>query len=132
LPPGQYLLITVDATRFVQEFPGRQPDFTLVDSALGVPTLTKETAWSVGNWWLRQAGDQVLLLDQDNIAVDAVVYGDSLYPGVVAHPGVDAGHSLERFPPWLDRDDCRLDFRETAEPSPGAGAQAVVWYNGPP
>jgi hypothetical protein len=51
--------------------------------------------------------------------VDVVVYGDAAFPGVVPHPGVVYGHSLERDPIWLDTDDCSSDFRDWPYPSPG-------------
>ena len=45
----------------------------------------------------------------------------AVYSGVVPHPGVTfPSHSLERYPPFLDTDDCSVDFRDWPFPSPGA------------
>jgi hypothetical protein len=86
-----------------------------------VPTLARAPSWGTGEWELRNAGDEVLLLDGQNRLVDVVVYGDAAYPGVVAHPGVTlSSHSLERYPPSLDTDDCSQDFRDWPFPNPGS------------
>lgn len=77
-------------------------------------------AWGEGDWGLGNEGDEVLLLNGVDQAVDVVVYGTGAYPTVVAHPGgIAYGHSLQRYPAWLDSDDCRLDFRDWPYPSPG-------------
>ncbi|MGD9375137.1 MAG: glycerophosphodiester phosphodiesterase, partial [Anaerolineae bacterium] len=78
-------------------------------------------AWGAGDWGLGNLGDEVLLLDGRNQAVDVVVYGAGIYPGVVAHPGgIASSHSLQRQPAWQDSDDCRVDFRDWPYPSPGS------------
>jgi len=76
--------------------------------------------WGTGEWHLRNDGDQVLLLGCANAVVDAVAYGDAVYPGVVPDPGVGLyTHSLERYPPQFDTDDWSLDFRDWPFPNPG-------------
>jgi hypothetical protein len=86
------------------------------------PVLQKYAAWGQnGDWTLRGAGDQVLLLGPDDVPVDVVVYGDASYPGVIAHPGVSVyTHSLERYPPDQDTNDCAVDFRDQYPPRPGS------------
>lgn len=120
LGPGQLLVVAVNAAQFQAAFPRRLPDFELVDSDASVPNLAKVTEWSSGIWWLARDGDEVLLMDSNNVVIDAVAYGDSPLPLVVPHPGVDYRHSLERYPVWLDTDDCSLDFRAQPYPHPGA------------
>jgi hypothetical protein len=79
----------------------------------------------IGSWdgfglALGNAGDEVLLLDANEVAVDVMTYGAGQYPGVAPHPGVvDQGHSLERRPPREDSDDCSLDFVDRYPPTPG-------------
>jgi uncharacterized repeat protein (TIGR01451 family) len=118
--PAQVLVIAVNTRGFQEAFAGHLPDFELVASNSGVPTLAKYLTWSEGDWWLREAGDEVLLLNGSDAPVDVVAYGDSPYPQVAAHPGVVHGHSLERYPVWLDTDDCGADFRDQPYPSPGS------------
>jgi hypothetical protein len=44
--------------------------------------------------------------------VDVVVWGTATYPGVVPHPGAEKStHSLQRYPPGYDTNDCAFDFR---------------------
>jgi phosphatidylserine/phosphatidylglycerophosphate/cardiolipin synthase-like enzyme len=119
IQPGQVLVVAVTAAGFQEDFPGAVADFEMLDTESGVPDLPKYTAWGRGDWGLRNAGDQVLLLKVGDGAVDVVVYGDAAFPGVVPHPGVVYGHSLERDPIWLDTDDCSSDFRDWPYPSPG-------------
>ncbi len=119
LGPGQVLVVAATATGFREQFPYRSPDFEIVDSDPAVPDLLDYPAWGTWEWGLSNAGDEVLLLDGDDAIVDAVVYGEGAVPGVVPHPGVEFGHSLERFPIWLDTDDCSADFRDWPYPSPG-------------
>ncbi|MBU0496093.1 MAG: lamin tail domain-containing protein [Chloroflexi bacterium] len=77
--------------------------------------------WGSGDWELRNAGDQVLLLGPANQAVDVLVWGDATYPGVNPHPGVGTffTHSLERYLPYYDTNDCAIDFRDLYPPDPG-------------
>ena len=116
---GQVLVIAASAAKHRQTY-GQAPQFELYETDPSVPTLSRFESWGTGEWELRNGGDEVLLLDGQNWAVDVVVYGDAVYPGVVAHPGVSfSSHSLERFPYFLDSDDCSLDFRDWAFPNPG-------------
>jgi hypothetical protein len=120
LGPGRVLVVAASAAGFRATY-GFAPDFELYATDATVPTLQPSPSWGTGEWHLRNDGDQVLLLDRTNGVVDVVVYGDAVYPGVVPHPGVAFyGHSLERYPPLFDTDDCGLDFRDWAFPTPGA------------
>jgi phosphatidylserine/phosphatidylglycerophosphate/cardiolipin synthase-like enzyme len=120
IAPGRVLVVAVAAAGFREDFPGGAPDFEMLDTDPVVPDMSKYSAWGEGDWGLRNGGDQVLLLDGGDRAVDVVVYGDAGHPGVVPHPGVVYGHSLERDPIWLDTDDCRSDFRDWPYPGPGS------------
>ena len=118
MAPHQVLVIASSAAVFRQTY-GQDPDFEFYDTD-PVPNLIPFLFWGSGEWQLRDDGDEVLLLDELNQVVDVLVYGDSTYPGVTAHPGVSLfTHSLERFPPWFDTDDCSVDFRDWPFPNPG-------------
>jgi hypothetical protein len=120
IDPHQVLVVAVTAAGFQEEFPGRSPDFEILDTDPAVPNLLEYDAWGEGDWGLANGGDEVLLLDGSNRAVDVLVYGGGSYPGVVPHPGgIAYGHSLERDPIWWDTDDCSTDFRDWPYPSPG-------------
>ncbi|MGD2039369.1 MAG: phospholipase D-like domain-containing protein [Anaerolineae bacterium] len=120
IEPAQILVVAATATGF-GPYPYQRPAFELLDTDPLVPDLTKCPAWGAGDWGLGNLGDEVLLLDGRNQAVDVVVYGAGIYPGVVAHPGgIASSHSLQRQPAWQDSDDCRVDFRDWPYPSPGS------------
>ncbi|HSJ57961.1 MAG TPA: lamin tail domain-containing protein [Anaerolineae bacterium] len=118
LAPQQVLVIASSAAAFRAAY-GVPPDFEFYETDGTVPTLARAPLWGEGEWELRGDGDEVLLLDTAGRWVDVVVYGDSHLPGVVAHPGVAFGHSLERFPARFDTNDCAVDFRDQPFPSPG-------------
>ena len=119
LAPGQVLVIASSAAAFRQRY-GQYPDFEFYGTDGNVPDMLPFTPWGAGEWELRGDGDEVLLLDGEGLLVDVLVYGDVLFPGIVAHPGVSHfSHSLERYPPWFDTDDCSLDFRDWPFPNPG-------------
>jgi hypothetical protein len=69
---------------------------------------------------LADSGDEIVLLDGVDTVVDAVVYQNGSFPGVVPHPGVSPNHSLERWPPERDTNNCALDFIERLIPTPGS------------
>ena len=113
------MVLAATATGFWEEFPAIIPDWEIVDTDPAVPNLMDYAGWGEGDWGLGNDGDEVLLLDGDDMPVDVIVFGNGDYPGVVAHPGVGFGHSLERSPAWLDTDDCGADLRDWPYPSPG-------------
>jgi uncharacterized repeat protein (TIGR01451 family) len=121
LAPQQTLVVVSSAVAFRTEHPSLVPDFEFYATDPEVPDLIKTTLWGTGEWHLSNTGDEVLLLDDDNMPLDVVVYGNGMYPGVEAHPGVSLyTHSLERFPYAYDTDNCGVDFRDWAFPNPGA------------
>jgi hypothetical protein len=102
-----------------------KPDYEfLVDpnrDDAAVPNMIPAGSWDGFGLALGNEGDEVFLLDEGQVPVDVVTYGDGGYAGVVAHPGVvDEGHSLERRPPREDTDDCSRDFLDRYPPTPGA------------
>ncbi len=114
LPPHEVLLIAYNGAVVPYA------DFELEESS-SVPTMLKDPIWGRGDWTLANGGDQVLLLDASYRPVDVVVWGTASYGEVIPHPGVSYyTHSLERYPPQIDTDDCAHDFRDRAAPTPGA------------
>ncbi len=85
-----------------------------------VPNMVPVDTWDGFGFALGNAGDEVMLMDASEQAVDVLVYGTGDYPGVTPHPGgVTAGHSLERRPPERDTDDCSVDLSARYPPTPG-------------
>ncbi|MGD8397618.1 MAG: lamin tail domain-containing protein [Anaerolineae bacterium] len=120
LAPGQVLVVAASAAAFRTIY-GVAPNYDIYRTDPLVPSLSPVPGWGTGEWELRGAGDQILLLDASGRPVDVVAYGDRAYPGVTPHPGVShISHSLERFPPRLDTDDCSVDFRDQPFPGPGS------------
>jgi len=112
-------VVAASAAAFRQAY-GRAPDFEFYPTDPAVPDMLPYPAWGTGGWQLANGGDQVLLLDGLDQPVDVVAFGSAAFPGMVAHPGVSlSGHSLERFPPLFDTDDCSADFRDWPFPNPG-------------
>ena len=98
---------------------GFNPDLEFVDSDDAVPDMSQYLAWASGTLALNNKGDEVILLDSSEAAVDVVTYEDGHWPGHVPHPGVETGHSLERSPADEDTNDCSQDFVDQPNPNPG-------------
>ena len=115
----QTLVIAVRGDLFFEEY-AYHADYELLSTSSTVPDLARHPAWGTGYLALANDGDELLLLDSAGRPVDVLVWGSGSFPGVLPHPGVELdGHSLERYPPWLDRDDCSRDFRDWPDPNPG-------------
>jgi hypothetical protein len=116
---GDYVVVAGKATAFFS-FYGFNPDFEFIISDPAVPDMTKYTAWSIGTIGMANGGDEVLLLDGSDIAVDVVVYLIGSYPGVISNPSVSVqDHSLARSPVNQDTNNCAIDFVDLAVPTPG-------------
>jgi hypothetical protein len=117
LAPGGRIVVATSSYDFFALY-GFQPDYEIENTG-GAPDLLPYTAWSTGPFDLNLLGDEVLLLDGGDQVVDALSYGSSVFPGVIPHPRIPAGHSLERFPAGQDTDNCSLDFIDQEFPTPG-------------
>ncbi len=113
--PGAVIVI---ANRAADFSPGL-PDYELTDTDPTVPDMIKYTAWAGGSTNLANTGDEVLLLDYNDLLVDAVSWGDSTFAFDPAAPTVDDGHSLERVPANVDSD-TNADWQDQPAPGPGA------------
>lgn len=118
MAPGERVVIALRGTGFAGLY-GFPPDYEVVDTDPLVPDMLPYPDWSSGAWALGNSGDEVVLLDGQDVVVDVVTYESGVYPGVLPHPGVPTGHSLERSPPGQDTDDCSVDFIDQPEPTPG-------------
>ncbi|MCB8944690.1 MAG: lamin tail domain-containing protein [Ardenticatenaceae bacterium] len=122
LLPGQTLVIATSATAFQAEY-GFAPDFEIVDTDAAVPDLIDDLNWGDPNALLQlgNLGDEVILRDGNDTAVDAIAYGTGSYPGITTCQLVSTSNiSLERFPYWRDTNNCSVDFRQWPFPNPGA------------
>jgi hypothetical protein len=121
LLPGQTLVVATSATAFQAEF-GMAPDFEIIDTDVMVPDLIDDVNWGDPGALLQfgNLGDEVILRDGNDTAVDVLTYGTGSYPGNMACPLVTTPNtSLERFPYWRDTDECSADLRPWPFPNPG-------------
>jgi micrococcal nuclease len=116
--PGARIVLARKATGFRVLY-GFNPDFEFVDSDDVVPDMSQYLAWASGILALNNEGDEVILLDSAEAAVDVVTYEEGHWPDHVPHPGVETSHSLERWPADGDTNDCSQDFMDQPNPNPG-------------
>lgn len=95
-----------------------QPDFELTDTDSNVPDMIKYTTWASGSTNLANTGDEVLLVDYNDVVIDTLSWGTSTYAFDPAAPAVDDGHSLERVPADVDTDSAN-DWQDQPLPAPG-------------
>lgn len=115
---GQFIILAKKATVFKSTFKFN-PDFEWVSDDPSIPDMIKYSDWATGYMDLANAGDEVLLLDKDDLVVDVVTYESGSYGGITPHPGVVSGHSIARSPKGADTDDCSVDFVDNPSPNPG-------------
>jgi len=116
LPPHRALVVAYRADVFINVY-GFAPDYEILDTDDRVDNLSPDNTWATGTLNLRNAGDEVLLLDSFERWVDAISYGDSrvvLDPPIALAP---EGYSLERYPPGVDHD-LADDWRPAPAPDP--------------
>lgn len=119
LGPGKKVVVAANSAGFYALY-GFEPDYEIMDADSAVPNMVEYTAWGYGDFSLNNAADEVLLLNASDAVVDAVTYASGVFSGVIPHPGVATGHSIERWPAGQDTDDCSYDFVDRYPPSPGA------------
>jgi len=122
LPPGAVMVIAQQAGDVAFK-----PNFEfLIDPSRNDPTVPDMVPPPGGMWpgfglALSNTGDHVILRNAAGQPVDAVVWGNSSFPGTWPHPGVIASdHSLERRPAYKDTDDCAVDFFDRTPPTPAS------------
>ena len=117
LPAGEVILVANRAITFFSLY-GFNPDYELVNSDPEVPDLVKYSAWAGGTVNLSNSGDDVLILDGDDMVVDAVSWGSSTFAFDPSVPPVAEGHSLERQPAGVDTNSA-VDWFDQTYPTPG-------------
>ena len=115
--PGQVIVIANRADTFFSIY-GFKPDYEMKSTDPKVPDMIKYTSWSNRQVELTNGGDEVLILNGINAVVDALSWGSSTYAFDPPAQTVSEGYSLERYPPYRDRD-IALDWRGQDSASPG-------------
>jgi hypothetical protein len=121
LTGGDALVVANTATGFYSLF-GYFPDFEIRDSHPLVSNLIDDPTWGAPGAYvqLSNQGDEVILRNAEDEIVDAIGYGSGYVPGVISCPLVQiSNYSLERYPFWMDTNDCGKDFRSQSDPTPG-------------
>ncbi len=117
IAPGQIFVIARDAETF-EGIWGFKPDFEIDSSDATVPDMTHYSGWASGQVALGNSGDEILLLDDQDLPVDAMSYGNktTFYnPSVADAP---AGNSLYRTDLSQYIDDASA-WAATTSPTPG-------------
>lgn len=117
IAPGQIMVIANQAQVFTTTY-HFMPDFELVESSGLVPNLSPYTLWGTGLLELGNGGDEILILNEDDICVDSLSWGSSTWAFAPSIPLVELGHSLERRPADSDQNTAD-DWVDQAEPHPG-------------
>lgn len=117
LDPAEIVIIANRAADFFAIY-GFKPDFEITNSDEFIPDLRKYKGWAVGGLNLSNSGDEVVLLNEDDLIIDAISWGDSTFAFDPSVPEVPQGYSLERTPADQDRDRAS-DWRGQPSPAPG-------------
>ncbi|MHA1304959.1 MAG: phospholipase D-like domain-containing protein, partial [Candidatus Heimdallarchaeaceae archaeon] len=103
---GKILIFAHDSATFISEM-----------SDLGITGVSAD--YGLGDLYLANTGDEVILLDPEETMVDAVAWGSGSVTGVVSWSGSSSEEeTLQRVPANQDTDDCSVDF-ESKAPTPG-------------
>ena len=119
---GKVIVVAQTASAFERLF-GFSPTFEMQDSRPNVPDMVVYDAWASGEVGLANDGDEVLLLDGQDVIVDAVAFGDtgeSVFGAfrLPTVPAVFRGQSIERSPAGCDSDTA-IDWLTQSFPTPG-------------
>jgi phosphatidylserine/phosphatidylglycerophosphate/cardiolipin synthase-like enzyme len=120
LQPNDAIVIAQNSAAYFADW-GLKPDYEIANYDASVPDLIPYTAWAAGTIGLANLGDEVVLLGNNDTILDAVVWLSGVVPGTVPYTAAIApGHTLQRWPPASDTNNCAVDFRDQAVPSPGS------------
>ncbi len=97
---------------------GSNPDFELTDSDAAVPDMRSALLWATGDIALANDGDEVVLLNERNLIIDSVNYGDQTTFFTPAVTAVFENQSIERHPANCDTDTA-TDWQPQETPTPG-------------
>ncbi len=116
ISPGAAVVValrtTDGGTEGFENLYGFKPDFEANDTDVAVPDMLAYGVWQTTPVFaLGNSGDEILLLDGSDTAVDVVTYEGNQWPGVEDHAGVSTDQSIERYPVSQDTNDCNVDFQ---------------------
>ncbi len=119
---GQVVVVAQTAAGFERLY-GFSPTFEIQDSRPNVPDLIAYGEWATGEVGLANDGDEALLLDEQDVIIDAVSFGDTGESVLGAFrlptvPAVFRGQSIERLPASCDSDTA-VDWITQSFPTPG-------------
>lgn len=115
--PDQVIVIANQASAFLVAN-GFKPDYELNDTDPEVPNMDKFSDWAKGIVNLSNSGDEVVLLDGENLIADTVSWGSSTFAFDPSVNRVVAGHSIERRPAQFDNNQA-YDWIDQDTPTPG-------------
>ena len=117
LEPEQALVVAQTAVGFRFLY-GTNPDFELTDSDPAVPDMRSALLWATGDIALANDGDEVVLLNDRNLIIDSVNYGDQTTFFGPAVTAVFENQSIERHPANCDTDTA-TDWQPQETATPG-------------
>jgi hypothetical protein len=117
ISPGGVIVIAKNAVSF-KSIHNLNPDFELSDSDPEVPDLEKYDTWANGSTILGNLGDEIILINSFDEIADSVSWGSSTFAFDPSVPGVQDGHSIERWPASWDHDNAG-DWIDQPQPQPG-------------
>jgi len=117
ISPGQVVVIATRAASFTSVF-GTPPDYEIIGSDEHVPNMSKYRKWATGNTNLSNEGDEVIILNEEDIIIDAVSWKGSTFAFDPSVEGVSEGSSISRKPANSDSNRAS-DWVEPILPSPG-------------
>jgi len=124
IKPQNSLVVAKNAIGFYDLY-GKYPDTEIdtddddVSDFSDTPNMKKYESWSSGSLSFTNTGDEALLLDNNDIVIDAVVFEGGNMSGITPHSGVAVGQSIARIDSTIDTDNCANDFQKVVEPHPG-------------
>lgn len=119
VPPGKAIVVAQNAGAYFADW-GQNPDFELSNYNAAVPDMVMYGAWAGGIMSLSNAGDEVVLLRNDDTILDALTWLSGNVAGTIPfNAAILPGHTLQRWPPNSDSGNCAVDFRDQPLPSPG-------------
>jgi predicted extracellular nuclease len=122
MAPGEIIIVAQTATGFRQLF-DIDPTYEIQESDKNVPNLVRYSDWSDGDIQLSNDGDEILVLDDEDRLIDAIVYGDSttIITGAFSLPSISdasGGQSIQRVPADCDTNTAG-EWQPGRYPSPG-------------
>jgi hypothetical protein len=118
MAPGAVVVVASRAD-FFRAYHSRAPDFELLDTLPDVPELAAVAGWGTGVFDLEVVNDEILVLNENGLLVDAVCWGISRFAFWPTIPTIRPGGSMERNPANQDTNSF-VDWRDQAHPNPGS------------